>query len=356
MAGARPDTELLGRRRAARLRAAAAPAPARRRPIGFRRVRDAYEFVLRALEARAAGADADEDAASWEEDESEVDGAVAEPPAPRAAWVAANVPRRNRPAPARPRALAAPLRAALARARESGRQRTEARVLAILARALRERRGELDLGALVLAELAAPGGGLRKHLRPADVHGAGRFGTDLMRALLLAHVAADDWPALWAAVHAIESVTAASTDPAWLHEVGAAIEVVALIDVAKAERLADVAFRRAPPDERAVLGEADGWIQAGKQLGARTSADDRQQLVLALCNPAVAAGDPVATRALAIGAENADARVLVSLLSRRFPTAAEALGRHSPAAVQSGRGEGKGTNGHRDSSIRDRGN
>lgn len=286
-------------------------------PVGFRRVRDAYELALRLTEAGAIE-ETQEAKTGTDEDPA--------PPQPWATWFIAPDAPPPAPVPARPRPLAAPLRTALARARESGRQAVEGRVLAILAHTIRKWPHEPALAGLVLEELASPASRLRLHLSPSDVQHATSFdGTNLTRTLLLAHVAASDWQTLWSTARAIENTPVNPDSLAACEAAAIAAEVVALLQPDLAEHLANHAFRRLPAESRHVLGAVDLCIHAGKQLRVEASWEDKRTLVLALCDPRVRDEDPGAKRAVAIAADTPKAPALASLVAHRFPSAAPQL-------------------------------
>jgi hypothetical protein len=293
-------------------------------PAGFRRVRDAYEHALRVLAERTVDGDtAEPESDACARGEAGDPGAPARggergpPTSPRARPHGAGP---GRP-PSRPRALAAPLRLALARARSKGRHGAEARLLALLARSLRARPYEPEIPQLALAELEIEGSALRRCLQPTDVDHLADASAELMRALLLAHVTADDWPAFWAAVATIEAVTARSGGAPESAAIAVAVPIIAFLDAKRAARIADTAFTWAGAGSRDLLGGLQFWILAGSQVRTRAPAATRKQLILALCDPEIVLEDPVAQRALATVLEQPSAAVLTAALLRRFPAA-----------------------------------
>lgn len=306
-------------------------------PVGFRRLRDAYEFVLRLAEAGIRGDEAEYEAEE-EGDEDARGQQSSEPPADGAAGAGqADRPRGSAPtwlvtpeeAPPRPRPLAGPLGAALERARASGRAGAEARILQILARQLGARPGEFELAELAEQELGHSPGGLRRILRYSDLAGLPHQGPGLLRALLLAHLVADDLGAFWEVVRDVERAgSAAAGEPgsdAWVAFAVVAVELAALLDPGVAERLADLAFRRANPHERQQLAAFDHAMQASRQLRMRSFPEDRRNLVLALHGERIDADDPVARRAIGFAADTPGAPALATLLVERFPSAATRL-------------------------------
>jgi hypothetical protein len=226
------------------------------------------------------------------------------------------------PSGPRPRDLARSLREALRRARDGDRPQRLDRLARLLARLLSQRREDSELARLALDELGHENSSLRLHLRPGRPYGALAVdGLTLGRATLLAHVAARDLQCLWAAVDELTGLVEATSAPDVVAQAMDAIPAIALLDPVRATKLADVVFRRAPPELRQFLGTTEVWIEAGKQLRERHLEETRRVLSLAMCDPRIGDEHAVARSALELAVKAPRAPLVAELLADRFPTA-----------------------------------
>lgn len=314
-------------------------------PVGFRKVRDAYELALRLAEGAIAWSKEEEEE---EDDDDEVEdhlddrGLEAEPGSGHAARAASepadrgaaddsrDAPPRPRDrgrqwghtvvAPPRPRELAAALRRALARVRAVPHPSREERLLRLLATLLHRHPGDFALGELAAEELTQEGNLLRR-LLPAEVAFAA-WSLDALtpaRALLLAHLAAGDLASFYRAVDAATAGLEASAEPQQLATANDVARMVALLDPERAERLADLVFQKAPAGMRSTFGDAEDFVQAGRQLRERKLREQLPALVLALFDPRIADDDPRARQALEFTVGAARAPDLAALVAARFP-------------------------------------
>lgn len=305
-------------------------------PVGFRRLRDAYEMAVRMAEHGVV----------WSDDDFEVahDPARDSGPTPSDASADAEraVPRdlgedfvrpwghprqtQSRIAPARPRELAAPLQRALARVRAVPHPARERRLLRLLAELLHRSPNDFALAELAHAELGRPDGELRRLLVPEATWAQWMVdGLPLGRALLLAHLAAGDLASLYQAVDAIEHNLETSAEPNVLAAASDAARTIAMLDPRRAERITDRVFQKAPAGLRGMFGDADAWVQAGLQLRLYNRREHLHEqlpnLVLALCDPRIGDDDPRARRALQFAVGAARSAEVAALVADRFPTA-----------------------------------
>lgn len=309
-------------------------------PVGFRRLRDAYEVAVRMAEHGVVWSnDEHEPADDTDSDSSpapdasprEADADHAPPPSPDFDFVPPPPSRRRsegtpRVAPARPRALAAPLQRALARVRDVPHPQREQRLLRLLVDLLQRRPHDFELAEIAHAELGRPGGTLRQLLVPEPSWAQWMVdGVPLGRALLLAHLAAGDLARLYAAVDAIERSLEASAEPMVLAAASDAARTIAMLDPRRAERITDRVFQKAPAGMRGMFGDADAWVQAGLQVRQHNLREDLHEqlpnLVLALCDPRIADDEPRARRALQFAVGAARSPEVAALVAERFPTA-----------------------------------
>lgn len=312
-------------------------------PVGFRRLRDAYESAL--AWAESGGAIPDPLDFDDEADSPPITLVVDTAPSSALLAHADGSPSGG----SRPRDLAKSLREALRRARDGDRPQRLDRLARLLARLLEQRRGDAELARLALDELGHENSSLRSHLRPGRPYGASAVdGVTLGRALLLAHVAARDLRCLWAAVDELTGLVEATSAPDVVVQALDAIPALALLDPARAAKLADVVFRRAPPELRQVLGTTEVWIEAGKQLRERHLEETRRILMLAMCDPRVGDEHAAARSALELAVKAPRAPLVAELLAERFPTAwpqfepqwrsaRNRLGKRPPAVEEGGR-------------------
>lgn len=321
-------------------------------PVGFRRLRDAYELAVRMVESGLEWPEHDHEHEEQEEEEQQGEQAVVvDDQAPdadsRPALPSRAAPEQVDPAVAnssheapprpgtrdlgkarievvrpRPRDLAEALRRALARVRAVPHPPREQRLLRLLANLLQRRPRDFALGELALEELALEGSVLRRLLPPEVAFGASRIdGLPLARTLLLAHLAANDLASFYGAVDAVARNLETSAEPHQLAAATDAARAVALLDPARAERLTDLVFLKAPAGLRSAFGDVDAFVQAGRQLRERQLRDHLPEVVLALLDPGVADDDPRAHRVLEFVVAAARAPDLAALVAERFPTA-----------------------------------
>lgn len=316
-------------------------------PVGFRRLRDAYELAVRMAELGVVWPDDEPDAAdetdfapspdpspypSPDADvaQREADADHAEPPGPAFDFVQ-QPPSWRRPEvtprvpSTRPRELAAPLQRALARVRAVTHPPRERRLLRLLADLLQQRPHDFAIAELAHAELSRPDGVLRRLLVPEPTWAQWMVdGLPLGRALLLAHLAAGDLARLYAAVDAIERNLEASTEPKVLALASDAARTIALLDPRRAERITDLVFKKAPTGMRSAFGDADAFVQAGLQLRENNLREDLYEhlpnLVLALCDPRIGDDEPRAQRAMQFAVGAARSPEVAALVAERFPT------------------------------------
>lgn len=309
-------------------------------PVGFRRLRDAYELAVQMAESGVAwpydeldpANDTDSDPSPHADAaRREADADQAQPPAPVFDFV--QLPpswRRSKETPrvasTRPRELAAPLRRALERVRSVPHPQRERRLLGLLAELLQRRPHDFALAEIAHAELSRPEGALRRLLVPEPTWAHWVVdGVPLGRALLLAHLAAGDLARLYAAVDAIERSLEASAEPMVLASASDAARTIAMLDPRRAERITDRVFQKAPAGMRSAFGDADAFVQAGLQLRQRNLREDLYEhlpnLVLALCDPRIADDEPRARRALQFAVGAARSPEVAALVAERFPTA-----------------------------------
>lgn len=312
-------------------------------PVGFRRLRDAYESALAWAESGGSIPDT--------YDFGDVVESPPITPVVHAAPASTLVPQADvsPPSGSRPRDLAQSLREALRRAHDGDRPQRLDRLARLLARLLLQRRGDSELARLALDELGHETSRLRLHLRPGRPYGAWAVdGLTLGRALLLAHVAARDFQCLWAAVDELTGLVEATSAPDVVAQAVDAIPALALLDPARATKLADVVFRRAPPELRQFLGTTEVWIEAGKQLRERHLEETRRVLSLAMCDPRIGDEHAVARSALELAVKAPRAPLVAALLADRFATAwpqfepewrraRNRLGKRSAAVKEGGR-------------------
>lgn len=301
-------------------------------PAGFRRLRDAYELAVRLVESGMAWPVQHEEEEEEEAEDVVVDGDEGraqdlEPPRERASRHPHGQPDRGTAGdglhtPPRPRELAEAMRRALARVRAGPHAPRELRLLRLLAALLHRRRDDFALGALALEELARAGDGLRRLLPPEVAFGTWTVdGLSLGRALLFAHLTANDLASFFDAVEAMARSLDGSAEPARLAAALDAARIVALLDPACAERLADLVFQKAPPGLRTASCDVDAYVQAGRQLRERKLREHLPGVVAALLDPRVADDDPRAHRVLEFVVTAAHAPDLAALVAERFPTA-----------------------------------
>lgn len=251
-------------------------------PAGFRAVRDAYEFlrqwVAQAAATAAPDAEADDDpdvgpfvdAAAPAPD---VDDQTRELPdvARDGDHTAAPADGSRRPARRR-RRPAERLAATLARARRHERAGAELRVLrAALAVWRRSDPVDAELGGLLAREVSAPTSPLRSLVTPADaVHGAGRGDAGPLSALLQAHLVLGDVEAARRLLAVVETACRQAMPVPLAAAAVAAAEIVALVDVELAERLANLAFPVLDAERRGNLWSLELRLQAGKELARRS--------------------------------------------------------------------------------------
>lgn len=284
-------------------------------PAGFRRLRDAYELLRRLLDpglrpagsadrplplpgsvpAAAVSASAAADAAA---------STAADRGAPAAGMPARVAARREAPRVRWPQAVA--------RARANGR--STVRLLAWLLAAWR--RDAVPTQLLVSQLPLEPS--LRLLLQPEDLLQAMAAGErQLLDSLLQAHVLAGDWPALPVLGAGLESLCRREPSLAAAAALAATTPIVAMLEVAVAERMADAAFSAV--GGRLPASESDAWLLAGREVEHCQAADRRAVARLAFGEEVAEDAPEIETVQRLFARLHGRAPMLAHLIAERFP-------------------------------------
>ncbi|HEX6813018.1 MAG TPA: J domain-containing protein [Planctomycetota bacterium] len=301
-------------------------------PEGFRRIRDAYEFLRDRVAHVRPHARRVPRAPRTLVDLHRVLDVLQRPPAGDGTAPEPQPPQRARE---RGKPRRAPLEhridLALAKARSRGRAAHELRILQLLAEAWRkgdERAPSLEQ--LLLYQLSRQDPILRTLLRPEDALRAIERGNAALPVRVLeAHVAARDFDAVQILMMALETTAERASGPVLAHVLVAGARVLALPDVYRAERLANLAFRELAGTSRERFEDLELWIQAGKQARAITDAE-RLQIGWVLLVDGVRSDGPEVAAVLPIFDKLEGTKpTLANLFAQRFPDHAERVSRMS---------------------------